>query len=45
MNHSNIDFAMETYGWLRKGFRKVIEMVLEQYTEPKRKKKIFSRNI
>lgn len=45
MNHSNIDFAMETYGWLRGGFRKAIEMVLEEYTEPKRKKKIFSPEI
>lgn len=45
IEHNNIDHAMQMNNWLKEGFLTALEMVLVQYREPKRKKKIFAPEI
>ena len=44
-DHANIDFTMQSCAWIKEGFKKTLCMVLEKYTEPKRKRKNFSPEI
>ena len=44
-DHTNIDFCMEMNGWIKTGFLQALELVLEQYKEPKRKYKVFAPEI
>jgi len=41
----NIKFAMEINGWMPEGFEAALELVLEQYKEPKRKYKVYAPEI
>ena len=43
--HNNIDYCMERCGLIKHGFIKALELVLDRYKEPKRKKKIFAPEI
>jgi len=45
IDNVNIKFAMEINGWLSSGFAEAIELVLEQYKEPKRKYKVYAPEI
>jgi|TARA_X000000950_G_C13910164_1_gene658656 ATP-dependent Clp protease ATP-binding subunit ClpA len=45
VNHNNIDFAMAKAGWIKEGFIQSLDMVLEAYKEPKRKKQIYAPEI
>jgi ATP-dependent Clp protease ATP-binding subunit ClpC len=42
---NNIKFAMDMNGWLPEGFMTALELVLESYKEPKRKYRIFAKEI
>ena len=45
IDHSVIDFSLESNHLLKSGFVKAMEMVIAEYKEPKRKKKIYSPEI
>jgi ATP-dependent Clp protease ATP-binding subunit ClpA len=44
-DHANIDFTMQSCAWIKEGLKTTLCMVLEKYTEPKRKRKIFAPEI
>jgi ATP-dependent Clp protease ATP-binding subunit ClpC len=44
-DQNNIKYAMELNGWLIEGMMTALEMVLDQYKEPKRKYKVFAPEI
>ena len=44
-NHNNIDFVFNSNGIIKDGVKKSIEYALSNYKEPKRKKKIYSKEI
>lgn len=45
IDHNNIDFCMESMGFIKPGFTKALSMVLDKYKEPKRKKEIYAPEI
>lgn len=44
-SHNNIDFVFSSNGIIKEGIKKSIEYVISSYKEPKRKKKIYSKEI
>jgi ATP-dependent Clp protease ATP-binding subunit ClpA len=44
-SHNNIDFVFRSNGIIKEGIKKSMEYALSSYKEPKRKKKIYSKEI
>ena len=44
-SHNNIDFVFNSNGIVKEGIKKSIEYALSSYKEPRRKKKIYSKEI